>query len=74
MNLPVGGDEGHPENTNALYRLFEKVTPSVATIVPTGTPITQQYSYSRDALIGSLVDLIRTFQPFVVRMLDPLPY
>lgn len=70
MNLPDGGDD---ENTYALYRLYEGVSPTVTTIVPTGTPITHAYVYSRDTLIGSLSDLIHAFEPFVVRTLDPHP-
>jgi LmbE family N-acetylglucosaminyl deacetylase len=72
MNLPDGGDE-LPENIYGLYRLYAGVVSSLTTIVPTGTPITQAYVYSRESLLGSLSDLIEMFHPFVVRTLDPHP-
>lgn len=72
MNLPDAGDT-LPENNLALLRLYENLSPTVLTLVPTGTPITRRYSYSREVLVGSLVDLIHTFRPSVVRTLDPQP-
>ncbi len=42
--------------------------------MPTGTPITQSYTYTRTDLVGSLVDLLNKYRPSVVRTLDPQPY
>ena len=72
MNLPDGGDD-IPANNLALLRLHEDLTDSISTLVPEGTPITQQYSYSREQLVGTLVDLMEMIRPSVVRTLDPHP-
>ncbi|MBI4584451.1 MAG: SUMF1/EgtB/PvdO family nonheme iron enzyme [Planctomycetes bacterium] len=77
MNLPGGGDDGddsHPNNTNALYNLFENYWPSLRTIIPFETPVTAAYDYTREDLINGLAELIQRFQPFIVRTLDPQPF
>ena len=75
VNLPDDGDDLQPpENQHALYQLYDNQAPSKTTIVPTGTPITQSYTYTRSDLLGSIIDLLNRYRPSIVRTLDPQPY
>jgi LmbE family N-acetylglucosaminyl deacetylase len=43
------------------------------TLVPSGSPAGGPYSYTREGLLASLVDLLGIYRPTVVRTLDPDP-
>jgi LmbE family N-acetylglucosaminyl deacetylase len=43
------------------------------TLIPNGSPIDKTYTYTRKILLSVLDELLNTFQPIVVRTMDPDP-
>lgn len=71
MNLSEGGDT---LTINSIENLYEGRIAGVYTIIPTNNPIVNSYTYTRSNVIDSLVYLLNTYRPNLVRSLDSHPY
>ncbi|WP_309501139.1 PIG-L family deacetylase [Saccharopolyspora gloriosae] len=72
LNLPDDNDPLALGGEHALSRLWT-VGDSVRTVVPEGTPIPGPSEYDREQLISALGELLRRYDPTIVRTQDPLP-
>ncbi|MCX2733022.1 PIG-L family deacetylase [Saccharopolyspora sp. NFXS83] len=72
LNLPDDNDPLAAGGKHALSRLWAGGGP-VRTVVPEGAPLPGPSEYGRDQLIGALAELLRRYDPTVLRTQDPLP-
>lgn len=71
LSLPDSGDEQYGDQGQALPGLLLGRFASIPTLVPDSGPITAVSTYSKDALVSMLTELMNEFQPSLIRTLDP---
>ncbi|GHF21475.1 hypothetical protein GCM10010359_23700 [Streptomyces morookaense] len=58
---------------DSLRGLWLGATPKLTTLVPTASPVTRPYLYTRQQVVDTLTAVFERYQPTVVRTLDPNP-
>lgn len=67
---------GHGANGDSIIGLWKKTSADLATLRPTDSPIPAKSDgrrMTRDAVVGTLTDLLQRYAPSVVRIMNPDP-
>ncbi|WP_424214044.1 PIG-L family deacetylase [Streptomyces sp. BI20] len=57
----------------SLPALWNGRTPTLPTLLTSGTPVTKPSAYTRDQLVDAIAGVLRRYQPTTVRTQDPSP-
>ncbi|WP_051774574.1 PIG-L family deacetylase [Streptomyces sp. NRRL S-237] len=58
---------------NSLHGLWDGKVPRLESMLASGTPVRQQFSYSKDQVVQTLVGILEQYRPTTVRSQDPTP-
>ncbi|KIF03952.1 hypothetical protein PL81_21380 [Streptomyces sp. RSD-27] len=61
------------ENPDSLRGLWNGQIPALGAQLTTGTPVKQQFSYTKDQVVQSLSGILERYRPTTIRMQDPTP-
>ncbi|KMO96995.1 PIG-L family deacetylase [Streptomyces roseus] len=61
------------ENPDSLRGLWNGKIPALGAQLTSGTPVKQQYSYTKDQVVQSIAGLLALYKPTTRRMQDPTP-
>ncbi|MFE9395062.1 PIG-L family deacetylase [Streptomyces flavidovirens] len=56
---------------HSLHGLWDGQVRTLESELSSGTPVTEDFSYTRDQVVQTITGLLKRFQPTFVRMLDP---
>ncbi|MGX1884726.1 PIG-L family deacetylase [Streptomyces sp. NPDC055287] len=59
------------DRPHSLHGLWDGKVETLESELSSGTPVTEDFSYSRDQVVRTITGLLKRFQPTHVRMLDP---
>ncbi|MFB6821676.1 PIG-L family deacetylase [Streptomyces virginiae] len=58
---------------DSLHGLWDGKIPRLDSMLASGTPVTQKFSYSKDQVVQTLVGILEQYRPTTVRSQDPTP-
>ncbi|WP_158711971.1 PIG-L family deacetylase [Streptomyces virginiae] len=58
---------------NSLHGLWDGKIPRLDSMLASGTPVKQPFSYSKDQVVQTLVGILEQYRPTTVRSQDPTP-
>ncbi|MFF5702868.1 PIG-L family deacetylase [Streptomyces sp. NPDC012794] len=61
------------DNPDSLRGLWNGRIPALGSQLTTGTPVKQEFSYTKDQLIESIAGILERYRPTTIRMQDPTP-
>ncbi|MCX5196947.1 PIG-L family deacetylase [Streptomyces sp. NBC_00249] len=61
------------DNPDSLRGLWNGAVPALGAQLTSGTPVRQQFSYTKDQLTESIAGILALYRPTTIRMQDPTP-
>ncbi|MCX5378663.1 PIG-L family deacetylase [Streptomyces sp. NBC_00091] len=61
------------QNPDSLRGLWNGEIPALGAQLTTGTPVKQQFSYTKDQVVQSIAGILERYRPTTIRMQDPTP-
>lgn len=61
------------DNPDSLRGLWNGRIPALEAQLTTGTPVKQQFSYTKDQVVQSIAGILERYRPTTIRMQDPTP-
>ncbi|MEU9038178.1 PIG-L family deacetylase [Streptomyces sp. NPDC048352] len=61
------------ENPDSLRGLWNGRIPALGSQLTTGTPVKQEFSYTKDQVVESIAGVLERYRPTTIRMQDPTP-
>ncbi|MGW1773710.1 PIG-L family deacetylase [Streptomyces sp. NPDC002104] len=58
---------------DSLHGLWDGTVPRLESMLASGSPVKQQFTYTKDQVVRTLVDILKRYGPTTVRSQDPTP-
>lgn len=58
---------------DSLHGLWDGKVPRLDSMLASGTPVTQKFSYTKDQVVQTLIGILEQYRPTTVRSQDPTP-
>ncbi|WP_251051657.1 PIG-L family deacetylase [Streptomyces sp. ISL-86] len=61
------------DNPESLHGLWNGRIPALGALLTAGTPVKQEYTYTKDQLTEAIAGILERYKPTTIRMQDPTP-